>query len=112
ASHFLDALDYALSEGIDPQEVRQRLSRAKFSDVYGKLFEELWKHYDDHKRKSGTIDFDDMILGATQRIKNGEIQTHWDYILVDEFQDISRPRFELVEQLKRQTPGAIVYMVG
>ena len=46
------------------------------------------------------IDFDDMINLAISKINNNEIKSNYKYIFIDEFQDISINRFELIKKLK------------
>lgn len=45
------------------------------------------------------IDFDDMILQATQAVNKQQVNVPWQHILVDEFQDISAARMALLNSL-------------
>ncbi len=60
----------------------------------------------------GEIDFDDMISRATQYVASGRFAVPWRDILIDEFQDISVPRFALVAAMLRQRPELRLFCVG
>lgn len=57
------------------------------------------------------IDFTDAIIQATALCKDG-LWTHYDYILVDEFQDISIDRYKLLQALRSENPKTKLYCVG
>jgi DNA helicase-4 len=60
----------------------------------------------------GEIDFDDMICRATQYVATGRFVVPWRDILIDEFQDISLPRFALIAAMLRQRPDLRLFCVG
>ncbi len=60
----------------------------------------------------GEIDFDDMINRATQYVATGRFIVPWRDILIDEFQDISAPRFALIAAMLRQRPDLRLFCVG
>lgn len=67
----------------------------------------------DHKLKAhDQIDFEDMIGKAINYVEENHFIGRWKYILVDEFQDISRPRARLVRALKNQRSGISLFCVG
>ena len=63
--------------------------------------EEFWtlfKIYEAHKERNEKIDFDDMMIGCYNLLKNEkEVLEKWQkkykYILIDEFQDINRAQY-------------------
>ena len=57
------------------------------------------------------IDFTDAILEATLLCKNGS-RPDYDYILVDEFQDISIDRYKFLQSLRRESPKTKLFCVG
>lgn len=63
---------------------------------------------DEEKR----IDFDSMIGDAVRLVETGRYQSPYSLILVDEFQDISDPRANLIKALKHQKPFTKVFAVG
>src|SRR3546814_2722741 len=58
------------------------------------------------------IDFDSMIGDAVRLVETGRYQSPYALILVDEFQDISDPRANLIKALKHQKPFTKVFAVG
>src|SRR5690606_26437598 len=63
-------------------------------------------------KQDGRIDFDDMIIRATSLIKSQEFIPNWKHILVDEFQDISMARMELLKSILSNGPTPILTVVG
>lgn len=53
-----------------------------------------------------------MVNLATSHIANGEFEKKYKYILVDEFQDMSLGRYDLLKALKSANPEAKLYAVG
>ncbi|USD27211.1 UvrD-helicase domain-containing protein [Pseudoalteromonas sp. SCSIO 43201] len=58
------------------------------------------------------IDFDDMLERAIHYVENDKFRVPWRYILVDEFQDISRVRAKLVQALLDKKTGSQLFAVG
>jgi len=68
--------------------------------------------YEHHLTSHKEIDFEDMINKALAYVQNGQFQSPWRYIMVDEFQDISEPRARLVKALRDNNKTCSVYAVG
>lgn len=79
-----------------------------FLDVIGPLF----NSYDLHLKGVPAVDFNDMINHAAQYFRTGKFKKTYKYILVDEFQDMSFGRCELLKAIKTQSPGSKLYAVG
>ena len=56
--------------------------------------------YEEELMSENKIDFDDMIVYASALIKKNGIKNKYRYIIIDEYQDISRIRFELINNIK------------
>lgn len=67
-----------------------------------------YKKMEDEKQQ---IDFTDAIIYATELCKNG-YSPDYDYILVDEFQDISQDRYRFLQSLRRKWPLTKLFCVG
>ena len=79
-----------------------------FLDVIAPLF----NAYDQHLKGIPAVDFNDMINHAAQYFRNSQFKKLYKYILVDEFQDMSLGRFELLKAIRAQNPGVKLYAVG
>ena len=100
---------------IDMQEVRKRfdLNRANermrlFLDIY----EDLYLDYDEYLRRNQKIDFDEMISSAVKYLEDNPTIRLYDYILVDEFQDLSYGRYQLLSALLKNNPSCKLFAVG
>ena len=80
------------------------------NQVFLKIFEPLYNEY--QKRLGDRIDFEDMIIHATEHVKSGRYKSPFQYILVDEFQDISEGRAKFLLALKKQSVDTKVFAVG
>ena len=67
--------------------------------------------YNKEKRDNNLIDFDDMIKEATINLNSSFVKCNYKYILVDEYQDISKIRLDFLKALIN-TSGAILTAVG
>ena len=72
----------------------------------------IYKLYQNHLKEKQEIDFDDMIHKAIGYVESGRFISHWRYILVDEFQDISEPRARLVKALQESANECSLFCVG
>lgn len=79
-----------------------------FYRVYAPVFRE----YETELKREGCVDFNDMINEATDIVLSGAFRPKWKFILVDEFQDISASRAELVKALVENGPRTSLFCVG
>ena len=63
--------------------------------------------YNNYLKEESLIDFDDLIILATNNIKNKKNLIPYKYILVDEYQDISKIRLEFLKSLLKQNKGIL-----
>jgi DNA helicase-4 len=68
--------------------------------------------YSRHLAKQNRIDFDSMIGDAVRLVETGRYKSPYSLILVDEFQDISDPRANLIKALKHQKAFTKFFAVG
>jgi DNA helicase-4 len=76
------------------------------------LLQPILERYERHLAQCGEIDFADMVRRATDYVASGKVPSPFTHLLVDEFQDISRSRAELILALARSRPGSSVFCVG
>lgn len=68
--------------------------------IYKMYIEELYSEY--------KIDFDDMIIYARELIKKHGFRKNYKYILIDEYQDISKIRFLLILEILKNTNAKLM----
>ncbi len=78
-------------------------------------FRKIYKYYGSCLRKSGQLDFDDMLLCCHRLLRERKDvleawQRRYKYILIDEFQDINRIQYEVIKMLT--LPGDNLFVVG
>ena len=86
--------------GSGPDAVTVNDIIAPFIEAYRRMEEE-----------NNEIDFTDAIIRATNLCNNGH-RPDYDYILVDEFQDISMDRYRFLQALRRDRPLTKLFCVG
>jgi DNA helicase-2/ATP-dependent DNA helicase PcrA len=79
------------------------------------VFRKIMKAYDDRLRAENKIDFDDMLTMTYELFRERpdllkKWQEKFQYILIDEFQDINKAQYEVVRQLA--SPRNNLFIVG
>ena len=107
----IDATTYSYSSMLDyiannkTADITPERARVLAGDYHAdKVKAEVYTFYDKRQRDLYALDFDDLILWTVRMFaKFPEIlekwQRHFNYILVDEFQDIDKKQYELINQL-------------
>ena len=98
-------------------EIEKKVSSKQYSkkqQVFGRLVIAVFKKYQEHLTTEGKIDFNDMINMAVNLVKNNpeNYLNQYDHILVDEFQDISHQRKELLRGFVNQQSNTKLFCVG
>ena len=94
----------------------------KFIDFYNKKYRnrdyyflklvlKIYMLYQDELESSNEIDFDDMIIKATEVINAYGISNKYKYIIIDEYQDSSLIRFNLIKAMLDKL-DANLFVVG
>ena len=114
AKRYLKCLQAIRVERLDKKNISKRLKANSIfhATKYADLLEDLHEAYKSQLLKDEKIDFDDMIIESTKLIKNQTFKPQWKYILVDEFQDISMSRMDLIKALINFGPTPILTAVG
>ena len=99
------------------ETISKLLSRAESeknerASLFLKLFDPIFNQYQSYLNETGEIDFSDMINIATSLVSNGSYTSNYEYIIVDEFQDISNSRYQLIKSLLDQRPQTKLFCVG
>ncbi len=75
------------------------------------IAEQVYQHYQSVLKQQNQIDFADMINDAhfyLQEIERQNLELPYKYIIIDEFQDIARQRFNLTKKLSEITNAKVV----
>ena len=64
--------------------------------------------YTNELKSQKLIDFNDMINLATKKINENIIKLKYKYIIIDEYQDTSYARYELIKAIKNQTNAKLI----
>lgn len=108
------------SNKLNPNQITETfLSVPSFSSKYMLERQQIFlkftipilKKYDFLLKERNEIDFNDMINTATDLIKAHNSEWKYKYIIVDEYQDISQSRFNLIKVI-RNLSGARLVCVG
>ena len=108
-------LEHVKTSGISREELRHRAhsnSGRMRNESFLTIFEHVRTRYDCILRDERAIDFHDMINSATRHLTDGRWGHSYRFILVDEFQDISRGRMMLLEGLRIAQKKAAYFLVG
>ena len=99
------------------KSVKEVLKQAKNADdersvfIIKNIFQPVYERYLSALSDSNQIDFTDAILQATEICRTSH-PVEYDYIIVDEFQDISVDRYNFLKVLREGNPPAKLYCVG
>lgn len=96
---------------IDIEDGKNGLDKIR-STQFLDIIEPVYCKYQQHLEKRGEIDFSDMINLATRSISSGQYYKKFDYVIVDEFQDLSIGRYNLIRALKESNPFCKLFAVG
>ncbi len=112
-----------------PERIADRISRAKndlltaenfqkaLEERVGTLMDSVVKQvYPEYQRRlldSNAVDFDDLLLWVVRLLEENEeirseLDEHFRYVLVDEYQDTNRAQYAIVSALSRDFPNLCV----
>ena len=113
------AVNKLQSQNRSPEEFIQDFERERDNYttkqvLFGEIVIYYYKTYEEYKQKERKIDFNDMINICLQLLKENPkaLANEYDYILVDEFQDISATRLDILKQFVHQLSETKLCAVG
>jgi DNA helicase-4 len=68
----------------------------------------IYEMYEEELGSEYKIDFDDMIIYARELVRKHGFKKNYKYIIIDEYQDISRIRFELIIEILHNTNAKLM----
>lgn len=99
------------SRNLTIEDVLRKRTHGKDRIILKNLVAPFIDAYNRTKETKREIDFTDAIIGATHLCNNGH-RPDYDYILVDEFQDISLDRYYFLMSLRKSFPLTKLFCVG
>lgn len=93
------------------EDIVQQVGRGPDAFTVREIIAPFVEAYRQMEQDNNEVDFTDAIIWATELCNNGH-QPDYDYILVDEFQDISMDRYRFLQALRRKTPLTKLFCVG
>ena len=112
--HLFKCNNWELNDFVDfSKKIKWTLSYKKYKKekIFLILAINIYLKYEKYLNENNEIDFDDMILKATNIIKKSKNIYKYKYIIIDEYQDTSYIRFLLIRELINIT-NANLMVVG
>ncbi|MEW6533995.1 MAG: UvrD-helicase domain-containing protein [Candidatus Auribacterota bacterium] len=100
-----------------PKDIEERLDSERWSPKqysFAKIANQIYEIYQKELEKGNFIDFSDMINVAVDFLKENKefYKDKYDHILIDEYQDISTQRYEMIKELMGKNPKCKLFCVG
>ena len=106
-------LSLAKANRVDEHGLKERLSEYKGDRKRLEAFLRVYvKMYFDYEGAKNGLDFADMINLAADFLGSSQHAFNWKHVIVDEFQDITKASFALVNGLLRQSDDSMLLAVG
>jgi len=68
----------------------------------------IYLYYENELQKNSLIDFNDMINKCTVSIKEHGLKQKWKYIIIDEYQDTSLSKFNMINEILEVTKSKLL----
>ncbi len=68
----------------------------------------IYSIYEEELKSCRRIDFDDMIIYAKNIVRKNRFKRRYKYIIIDEYQDISKIRFDLIKEIINKTNAKLM----
>jgi DNA helicase-4 len=107
----------AKTYNLPPENINQRLRSERWSakqESFARIVLDIYELYENELRTENRIDFADMINLAVKELKENQelYRNSFAQILIDEYQDISSQRYELIRELMKKNDGCKLFCVG
>lgn len=110
--NLLKSNNYSIADIVVKNKTIESKFNRKRNEILIEIIGPIYKKYQDFLLENQEIDFSDMINKAANYIKNKKYKKEYKYIIVDEFQDISISRYQLIKALKDVYPWCKTFCVG
>lgn len=104
--------NYSIKEVISKNNYANTLNTHIRNEKFIGIVQPIFKKYQEYLLQTNQIDFSDMTNKAANLIKEKNYYKKYKYIIVDEFQDTSIGRYQLLKAIRDSNKGSKVYCVG
>ncbi len=106
-SKVLTAISKCKQDLLTPEDYRRRCSTDHRADP---LIAEVYEAYQTRLQLANAVDFDDLLLAVVKLLADNEaireeLDTRFQFVMVDEYQDTNLAQFEIVRQLSHRFPN-------
>lgn len=85
---------------IDPHKLISNVDQ--ITERYLGVLNPFYDAYQTYLIEKKAIDFEDMLEEASKAISDGVVHREYDYVIVDEYQDISPSRYRLLSEIRKK----------
>lgn len=104
--------NYSINDVIKKNSQTEDAFFKQRNTLFIDIIKPIYERYENYLSERGEIDFSDMINKASKYITNREHKHKYSYVIIDEFQDISIGRYQLVKAIKTSNPSCKLFAVG
>lgn len=104
--------NYSIADVIHKNQQTQDSFFKQRNSLFIEIIKPIHERYEKYLAERGEIDFSDMINKASKHIANGKHKRKFNYVIIDEFQDISIGRYQLVKAIKTSNSSCKLFSVG
>ena len=104
--------NYTINDLVSQDHQNEDLIERRRNEAFLEIFYPVYEKYDATLKRRNEIDFGDMINKAAEYVRLKKYDKSYKYIIVDEFQDISIGRYELIKTIKDNNPTCKLFCVG
>lgn len=107
--HLFKCNGYTLEDFSDfLKKSRKNIFKFRKEKLFFIIVINIYIKYSDYLKDNNEIDFDDSIIYATKEIKEGKLNSIYNYIIIDEYQDTSFIRSELIKSIINKCDSSLL----
>lgn len=90
------------------KKAKRNIFNYKYNKNFLIIVLNIYLEYEKYLKENKEIDFDDMIINATEIVNKKRIKHKYKYIIIDEYQDTSLVRFNLIKEILDKTNSKLM----
>lgn len=104
--------NYSIIDVINKNKQTENAYFKQRNSLFIDIIKPIYERYENYLSERNEIDFSDMINKASKYITSKEYKRKYSYVIIDEFQDISIGRYQLIKAIKDSNPFCKLFAVG